>query len=223
MDIESVALDQVKPYHNNPRKGNVEIIAESLKTYGQYQPITVNKRTGEILAGNHTYQAAETLGWEKIAVTYVDVDETTAAKIVAIDNRSSDLSQYDKIKLADLLESIPELTGSGYTFEEFDDLKAEIQELSMPHLTEKTYFSSLEAGETGQSGTRFIPSLGDYAERYTAKSTRMLMCDYHNDVYVWVIDQLIKYRTQEGLTNNADAIIHLIENALGEKAPSEVI
>jgi hypothetical protein len=36
MDIESVALDQVKPYHNNPRKGNVEIIAESLKTYGQY-------------------------------------------------------------------------------------------------------------------------------------------------------------------------------------------
>jgi hypothetical protein len=32
MEIKEVALITLKPYPNNPRKGNIDLIAESLKT-----------------------------------------------------------------------------------------------------------------------------------------------------------------------------------------------
>ena len=225
MKIEKVALTALKQYHNNPRKGNVALIADSLKNYGQYKPITVNSNTGEILAGNHTYRAAESLGWTEIDVVYVNVDETTAAKIVAIDNRSSDMGEYDKKVLADLLDSSNDLSGTGYTTDEFDDLLAEIQELELPQVSAdtRTYMPELSVGEVGQNNTRFTTSLADYAERYSQKATRMLMCDYQNDAYVWLIEKLGQYRTTTGITNNADAIIRLVEDAVGEKCPHETI
>ncbi len=219
MNIEKVALDTIREYHNNPRQGNTTLIAESLKTYGQYKPITVNRRSGEILAGNHTYRAAKELGWLEIDIVYVDVDETTAAKIVAIDNRSADLGEYDNKKLAALLEALPELDGSGYTFEEYDSLLAEINEATMPTLQNNTKFESVAVGDTGQSGVHFIPTLGDYAERYAQKATRMLMMDYENDIYVWLIEKLIQYRTANNLSSNSDAILTLVENAVGESRP----
>jgi hypothetical protein len=221
MEIIKAQVTELNEYANNPRKGNVDLIAESLSKYGQYKPITVNKENNEILAGNHTYRAAKQLGWETIDIVYVDVDSVTAAKIVAIDNRSSDIGQYDNKILADLLNSMDNLEGSGYTFDEYDDLKAEIQERDLPVLDQKTTFTSLQVGETGQSGTTFIPSLSDYAERYVNKATRMLMCDYHNDIYVWLIDALIEYRAANNLVSNADAIVKLLEDAVGKKSPSE--
>lgn len=220
MNIEKVTLDSIREYHNNPRKGNTTLIAESLATYGQYKPITVNQRSGEILAGNHTYRAAKELGWSEIDVVYVDVDETTAAKIVAIDNRSADLGQYDNEKLAALLETLPELDGSGYTLDEFDALIADIQEETTPELS-KTVFSTLNIGETGQSGTFVAESLGAYAERYNQRATRMLMADFEPELYVWLIDKLIKIRTEHNLTSNGDAIVKMAELISGEVAPSE--
>ena len=219
MEIKKVSLGDLKLYRNNPRKGNVDLIAESLERYGQYKPITVNEATGEILAGNHTYQAAQSLGWSDIDVVYVNVDDTTAAKIVAIDNRTTDTGTYDNEQLAKLLEALPELDGTGYTFEEYDSLLAEMNEATMPVLTDKTYFESVTVGETGQSGVHFIPTLGDYAERYAQKATRMLMMDYDNDTYVWLIDKLIQYRAANNLLSNSDAILRLVEDAVGEKRP----
>jgi len=219
MEIKKISLADLKLYRNNPRKGNIDLIAESLERYGQYKPITVNSNSGEILAGNHTYQAAQKLGWADINVVYVDVDDTTAAKIVAMDNRTTDTGTYDNEQLAKLLEALPELDGTGYTFEEYDSLLAVINEATMPVLTDQTYFTSVEVGETGQSGTHFIPSLGDYAERYAQKATRMLMMDYDNETYVWLIDKLIQYRAANNITSNSDAILKLVEDAVGEKRP----
>ena len=219
MEIKKVSLAELKLYRNNPRKGNIDLIAESLERYGQYKPITVNSNSGEILAGNHTYQAAQKLGWADINVVYVNVDDTTAAKIVAMDNRTTDTGTYDNEQLAKLLEALPELDGTGYTFEEYDSLLAEMNEATMPVLTDQTYLTSVEVGDTGQSGTHFIPSLGDYAERYAQKATRMLMMDYDNETYVWLIDKLIQYRAANNITSNSDAILKLVEDAVGEKRP----
>jgi len=58
MKSEKVSIDTIKTYPNNPRRGNVSLIKESLTEYGQYKPITVNLATNQILVGNHTYQAA---------------------------------------------------------------------------------------------------------------------------------------------------------------------
>ncbi len=222
MNIEEVALINLKPYPNNPRKGNVDLIVESLEAYGQYKPITVNKRTGEILAGNHTYEAAMKLGWEKIAVSYVDVDNATAAKIVAIDNRTSDKGTYDTEMLLKLLDEMPDLSATGYGQEDYDDLLALLDEETTPEIAADTVFSPIfGTGENPDDNVQESIKMSEYADRYAEKQTRIFMVDYHNSVFVWFIDKLTDYRAANGLTTNAEALIHLLEGVSGEKAPNE--
>ncbi len=117
-----VPIGDVKQRKHNPRRGDIDAIAESLERNGQYRPIVVNKPTGEILAGNHCHQAATKLGWKHIAVTFVDVDEDEAARIVLADNRTADLGDYDDTLLLNLLRSLDEPAGTGYTQEDIDAL-----------------------------------------------------------------------------------------------------
>jgi hypothetical protein len=98
----------------NPRRGDVEAIQASLERDGQYRALVVNRRTNEVLAGNHTLAAAKRLGLRELAVTYVDVDADQARRIVLADNRTSDVAGYDEAALAKLLQGLPDLAGTGY-------------------------------------------------------------------------------------------------------------
>lgn len=220
MEIVMVGVEELHPYPNNPRKGNVDLIAESLSTYGQYKPITVNRKNNEILAGNHTFQAAQQLEWKEIAVTYVDVDDATAAKIVAIDNKTSDMGGYDTEKLLELLDELPDLEATGYTQDDIDSLMALLDEETTPFLGSDMHLQP-KVGETGLSNVNIGTSLSEYAERYAQKTTRMLMMDYENGLYIWLVDKLTQYREKHGIASNADAIVKLIEDEFGEKAPVE--
>jgi len=92
-------------YDRNPRKGDIDAIARSLARFGQRKPIVVTA-DGTIIAGNHTFQAAEELGWTTIAVVAVEDDEQTAAAFALADNRTSDLGRYDPQALADLISEV---------------------------------------------------------------------------------------------------------------------
>lgn len=125
--IHTVDLDTLTPYDKNPRIGDVGAIADSLTINGQYRPLVVNYDTNEILAGNHTWRAAGHLGWAQIAVSYVhDLTPEEAARIVLADNRYSDLATYDPQALADLLLSIEDVAGTGYSPEDVDTLLASL-------------------------------------------------------------------------------------------------
>lgn len=125
LDKLTIRLDQLRPRKGNPRRGNIDAIAESLERNGQYRPVVVNKPTGEILAGNHTYAAAKRLGWTHIAATFVDVDEDQAARIVLADNRTGDLGDYDDTLLLDMLKDLDgDLIGTGYNQDDVDALAA---------------------------------------------------------------------------------------------------
>ena len=124
VNTEIVEITTLKPYPKNPRRGDVEAIAQSLNVNGQYKPIVVNKRDNTILAGNHTWRAARSLGWTHIAVSFVDVDDYGAQKIVLADNRTSDMSSYDDSKLLDLLQSLSTLDGTGFQQVDLDQLEA---------------------------------------------------------------------------------------------------
>ncbi len=115
-------IRRLKPYATNARRGDVEAIAESLRVNGQYRPIVVRAETNEVLAGNHTLEAARELGWKDISVTFVHCDEEQAKRIVLADNRTNDLASYDNEALADLLQELPGLAGTGYDQEALDDL-----------------------------------------------------------------------------------------------------
>ncbi len=123
---ESVPITSVRTYDNNPRIGNIDLIAESLSASGQFKPIVVNERSGMILAGNHTYLAARKLGWTDIYASFVDVDDETAKRIVLADNKTSDAGEYDDSVLAELLASLPTIEGTGYTDVEVEELLKDI-------------------------------------------------------------------------------------------------
>jgi len=129
--VEYPELDKLNPYHKNPRVGNVDAVAESLSKNGQFKPIVVNRgaktgRENEILAGNHTWLGARSLGWDAIACVFVDVGDEEATRIVLADNRTSDMGEYDDRLLASLLEELPDLTGTAYTDVDFGELLADI-------------------------------------------------------------------------------------------------
>nr|WP_249290563.1 ParB N-terminal domain-containing protein [Mobiluncus mulieris] len=118
----------MQTFHDNPRRGNIDVIAKSLETRGQYRPIVVNigKKTGrayEILAGNHTFLAAKKLGWKQIEAVTVDVDEAGAAAIVVADNRIADLGTYNDETLQALLDVIDDPETVGYSLEDLSGLE----------------------------------------------------------------------------------------------------
>ena len=113
--VESVSISTLIAYPSNPRRGDIDAIASSLKAHGQYRPILVQEGTNYVLAGNHTLKAAKKLGWKKIKITRIEVDEFSARKIVLADNRLTDLAGYNEPLLKSLLSALPELDGTGFT------------------------------------------------------------------------------------------------------------
>lgn len=113
--IERVRTSELDLYPGNARVGDVDKIAESLKVNGQFAPIIAQRSTGYVLAGNHTLRAARQLRWAEIDVSYIDVDDEQAKKIVLASNRTADLATYDLDALGVLLSSLDDLDGTGYT------------------------------------------------------------------------------------------------------------
>lgn len=101
-----VSIDSVVPARKNPRRGNVDKVARSLAEFGQHKPIVARRETGEILIGNHTWQAAKKLGWTQIAVLWTEDDDTTAMARALADNKASDDSRYDNVELSEYLAEI---------------------------------------------------------------------------------------------------------------------
>lgn len=134
LNVRRVPLESLRQHPDNPRAGDVDAIAESLQVNGQFRPLVVG-RSGTILAGNHTYQAALALGWTEIDVVELDVDAHSpeGKRIVLADNRTSDLAKYDEGLLATMLQSLQEedggLDGVGYTE---DDLAKLLDGIATP-------------------------------------------------------------------------------------------
>lgn len=181
----AVPIAELSPYRSNPRQGDVGAIVSSLEANGQYRPIVVNRRTGEVLAGNHTLAAARALGWSSIAATFVDVDDDEAARIVLVDNRSNDLAAYDEPALVAMLATLADddpdaLFGTGFDGDDLDDLLADAA-------------SPLDDDDL---------------------AGRKLVCDYAPERFRWLMRSLDRLRVHPEETN-ADVVARLVADAVG--------
>lgn len=116
-----VNIDTVLPHPDNYNNGDLEAIQESIEVNGMYRPIFVQKNTGYIIAGNHTWHACKALGATQIPMIVLDVDDHTAKRIMIADNRTAALAQPDNGQLLILLDELADndsLHGTGY--KEFD-------------------------------------------------------------------------------------------------------
>jgi DNA modification methylase len=120
----AVSLSSVELHPRNPRVGDVEAVAASLRRFGQQKPIVVQKSTGWIIGGNHLVRAARSLGWTEIAANVVELDDATATAYMLADNRTADLGGYDDALLAAMLAeqgTADNLAATGY---DADDVAA---------------------------------------------------------------------------------------------------
>lgn len=143
---ETLPLDQLIPFEGNARRGDVELILSSLRRNGQYRGLVVRHVQPDgplvVLAGNHTMQALQLHGpgpcdyrtthrgeerpcgvchgeaWTPAARCEVIIcDDDTARRVNLIDNKASDVGEYDLDALAELLSYLDEdgYEGTGYT------------------------------------------------------------------------------------------------------------
>lgn len=110
-NIQGLAVDVklLTPLENNARLGNVDAIMASYAKFGQVKPIVAveNDAGGfTVIAGNHQLEAAKRLGWDKIAVSIVDLDSDDALAFALADNRISELGTTDNDLLYQMLTDV---------------------------------------------------------------------------------------------------------------------
>lgn len=115
MKINMVGVGQLKPYANNPRKNDnaVEMVAESIKSFGFKVPIIIDKNN-EIIAGHTRLKAAMLLNMEEVPC--IVADDLTKEQIKAFriaDNKVSEFAEWDWQKLEIEIEDIKLFTGFG--------------------------------------------------------------------------------------------------------------
>lgn len=128
-DYEMVPVDRLSTHPENARRGNTEVIRESIRTNGFYGACVVQRSTGRILVGNHRYLAAVEEGLAEVPVVWVDKSDEEARRLLLVDNRSTDLASYDYTVLLRLLDEQKEetsLLGTGWDDEDLVRLLAKI-------------------------------------------------------------------------------------------------
>lgn len=134
----AIAVDAIREHPDNYNQADTGAIDESLTAHGFYGAIGVQKSTGYILFGNHRHREAVKLGAKTLPGFWLDVDDDEAARILAVDNRTSALAKPDEKRLIALLQRVQEspsgLTGTAYTDSALADImrrQASLGELPM--------------------------------------------------------------------------------------------
>jgi len=114
-----VPIEQVHQHPDNPNNGDLDALIESIQVNGFVTAVTADAKTGQIMAGNHRYQALHALGAKEIPVIWVDhMDEGGAVRYMVADNRTGKLAVIDESALAALLTDLSDtdmgLAGTGY-------------------------------------------------------------------------------------------------------------
>lgn len=127
MKVEQISITDLTLDPDNARRHssrNLAAIAASLEAFGQRKPVVLHGST--VIAGNGTVEAAQTLGWQKIAATRVPEDWTIEqARAYAIaDNRSGELAEWDGEQLLGTLSQFNEeaLAWTGFDLDDIDAL-----------------------------------------------------------------------------------------------------
>ena len=124
-EIIYLSPSELKPYENNPRINDeaVNMVAKSIKEFGFKNPVIVDNEK-VIIAGHTRLKASLELGLEEIPVIIADdLTEDQANALRLIDNRSSEVAEWDFEKLKNELDNI-EMNMDDFDFN-FDELNIE--------------------------------------------------------------------------------------------------
>ena len=117
MQVEEVKISDIENHPNNPKVHNdnqIRLIEKSIKKFGYTNPVILSA-DGTILAGHARVKAAIQMGQDTIPCIRTKLTGKEADAYLIADNRLTELAQYDRDILSDLLSDLPadlaELTG----------------------------------------------------------------------------------------------------------------
>lgn len=107
LNIETVAIELVKPYWRNPRVNDaaLEPVKQSIQKFGFNQPLVVDAK-GVIIVGHTRYRALMELGATEVPIIKVKLSKAKAAEYRIADNKTAEFAQWDNNKLIDELRSM---------------------------------------------------------------------------------------------------------------------
>lgn len=164
-----VKADSIHVHPDNDNNGDIDEILASIETNGVYRKLVVSQRTRNICAGNHTYMALLELNAEYVPVEWIDVDEWTELRILAVDNWVARLARPDPALTAILIKRIIDnapirdrqaaLVGTGISERQYLDLIREPTPLDLSGIGREMLNHRIKCPECGhewsRSGTEF--------------------------------------------------------------------
>lgn len=202
IETKSLPVDALTPLPGNARKGNVNIIRESLNANGQYRSLVVRRTPdGElvILAGNHTHEAAKLEGRTEIRCDIIECSDEEATRIALIDNKAPDLGEYDDDALLAMLESLDDLEGTGYTMDDMDDLLAGADRVGETAF-EQTLAAYTETDEELAERSKKLSEIKSQDSQGLRETVLILPQEQHDELHRTLME-IRRHLEEESLTN----------------------
>jgi len=100
MQTKLLKLDEIIPYEGNARDNEATVaeLEKSLDRFGYNVPLVVDE-SNVIITGHARYQALQNLGYEEVLCVVSDLDTDLTREYRIIDNKISEISEWDTDKL----------------------------------------------------------------------------------------------------------------------------
>ncbi len=163
--VEYIALEDLKRWKRNPKDHDVGQLHRSIGRFGFVNPMIVNERTGELLAGHgrlDALQQRQTEGkaapdgvrqdngrWLVPVVRGVSLTAKEADAYAIADNRLVELGGWNEAQLVEVLKGLDSFEGMGYDADDLDALLqvfTPVSEDTQPRLDEKKKVTCPECG-----------------------------------------------------------------------------
>lgn len=200
MKIKRVAIETLQSDPQNVRKhntANLDSIRESLKKYGQVEPLIVDA-DNVVRSGNGRLEVMRELGYTHVNILPTELKGKEAIAYAIAANRTAELAEWDDENLLAQLRMIAEMDGELL-------LSTGFSEADLERLNE-----DLKAGVVESEAS--AEAMGENIAKYESSAIRQIVLVFSMAEYTRVVDAFGRYCDQHGLSNNTEAVMHLLES-----------
>lgn len=107
LKVQNIQLSMLNPWENNPRNNDeaVDSVVKSIESFGFNVPILCDQQF-TIITGHTRWKAAKKIGMKSVPVIVLEITETQRKAFAVADNKTSELAEWDYMKLRKVLEQL---------------------------------------------------------------------------------------------------------------------
>ena len=205
IELEWISVYDLKPYENNPRVNHqaVAVVAASIEKHGFIQPIMIDQHN-TICAGHTRWEAAKSLKMMKIPCIRKEMNEKQFIDFNLTDNKSHQLSKWDKEKLKFCMEMIDDIEAvkcAGFNDSEIDKI--------FGHSHSETHSTEADFGDSGSMDDTEDPDAIEVNMKFV----------YSKREHNIVSSKLKAIKKEHGLPSLAHALIKALDGFKASSGP----